>query len=127
MSEEAQRLLDELRKAEVPVIVHPTMARASGERRNLAMDTAARLQSAGIPVALQSGYESYVPKTRVVLFEAGIAWAYGREHGMSHADAPICRSGGTKDSSSANPPVSVRMTSAMGMWTCSSSRSPPRA
>ncbi len=26
---------------------------------------------------MQSGYESYVPKTRVVLFEAGLAAAYG--------------------------------------------------
>jgi len=28
-------------------------------------------------VALQSGYESYVPKTRVVLFEAGLLLGYG--------------------------------------------------
>ena len=33
--------------------------------------------AAGIPVAFQSGYESYVPKTRVLVFEAGIAAAYG--------------------------------------------------
>jgi imidazolonepropionase-like amidohydrolase len=35
------------------------------------------LVQAGIPVALQSGYESYVPKTRVVLFEAALAAAHG--------------------------------------------------
>lgn len=84
---EVYEVLDQVKRAGVPVIVHPTMARASGERQNLAMDTAARVQAAGIPVALQSGYESYVPKTRVVLFEAAIAWAYGREHGMSRDDA----------------------------------------
>ncbi len=33
--------------------------------------------AAGIPVAMGSGYESYVPKTRVVLWEAAIACAYG--------------------------------------------------
>jgi len=33
--------------------------------------------SAGIPVALQSGFEAYVPKTRVVLFEAALAAANG--------------------------------------------------
>ncbi len=41
------------------------------------METASKLVAAGIPVALQSGYESYVPKTRVVLFEAGVAAANG--------------------------------------------------
>ena len=33
--------------------------------------------AAGVPVAMGSGYESYVPKTRVVLWEAAIACAYG--------------------------------------------------
>ena len=41
------------------------------------MEAAARLVAAGVSVALQSGFESYVPKTRVVLFEAAIAAAYG--------------------------------------------------
>jgi imidazolonepropionase-like amidohydrolase len=35
------------------------------------------LKQAGIPFALQSGFETYVPKTRVVLFEAGVAAANG--------------------------------------------------
>jgi imidazolonepropionase-like amidohydrolase len=59
------------------VIVHPTMMRAVGEAENLSMETASRLRAAGIPFALQSGYESYVPKTRVVLFEASVAAAHG--------------------------------------------------
>lgn len=74
---DAHLLVDEIRAAGVPVIVHPTMARARGERENLSMETAARLSDAGILVALQSGYESYVPKTRVVLFEAAIAASRG--------------------------------------------------
>ena len=48
-----------------------------------AMETAAKLKAAGIPVALQSGYEGYVPKTRVVLFEAGMA----AQNGLSQRDA----------------------------------------
>ncbi|MDX1502987.1 MAG: amidohydrolase family protein [Thermoanaerobaculia bacterium] len=74
---EAYLLTDELRRSGVPVIVHPTMARASGERENATMELAARLAEAGVPIALQSGYESYVPKTRVLLFEAAIAAAHG--------------------------------------------------
>ncbi|MCH8968282.1 MAG: amidohydrolase family protein [Planctomycetes bacterium] len=74
---EAYMVLDKIKQAGVPVIIHPTMLRAYGERKNLSMETAAKLKEAGIPFALQSGYESYVPKTRVVLFEAAIAAAYG--------------------------------------------------
>ena len=74
---EAYLLLDEIRKAGVPVILHPTMWRAGGETENLSMETAATLREAGIPFALQSGAESYVPKTRVVLFEAAVAAANG--------------------------------------------------
>jgi len=74
---EGYLLIDEIKAAGVPVIVHPTMQRSSGESENLSFETAARLRHAGIPVALQSGYESYVPKTRVVLFEAALAAANG--------------------------------------------------
>lgn len=74
---EAYLLIDDIKAANVPVLIHPTMARATGERENLSFETAAKLVNAGIPVALQSGYESYVPKTRVVLFEAGWAAANG--------------------------------------------------
>ncbi|MCH8878840.1 MAG: amidohydrolase, partial [Planctomycetes bacterium] len=63
---EAYMVLDKIKQAGVPVIIHPTMTRAFGERKNLSMETAAKLKEAGIPFALQSGYESYVPKTRVV-------------------------------------------------------------
>ncbi len=74
---EAYLLIDKIKASGVPVIVHPTMKRAFGDAKNLSMETAAKLKAAGIPVALQSGYEGYVPKTRVVLFEAGMAAAYG--------------------------------------------------
>ena len=53
------------------------MARATRDLANISFETAAKLKNAGIHVALQSGYESYVPKTRVVLFEAAVAAANG--------------------------------------------------
>ncbi|REK17888.1 MAG: amidohydrolase [Planctomycetota bacterium] len=74
---EAYLLIDDIKAAGVPVIVHPPMQRAFRERENLSFETPAKLVHAGIPVALQSGYESYVPKTRVVLFEAALAAANG--------------------------------------------------
>ena len=74
---EAYLLVDEIRAAGVPVILHPTMVRASGEMENATLETAATLRAAGISVALQSGFEGYVPKTRVVLFEAALAAANG--------------------------------------------------
>ncbi len=74
---EAYLVLDELKAAKVPVLLHPTMARAGGETENLSLETAAKLKAAGIPFAFQSGFEGYVPKTRVVLFEAAMAAANG--------------------------------------------------
>ncbi|MEX1055210.1 MAG: amidohydrolase family protein, partial [Rhodothermales bacterium] len=80
---ESYLLIDEIKEAGVPVILHPTMARPSGEMENITFETAKLLHDAGISVALQSGYEGYVPKTRVVLFEAALAAA----NGMSFEDA----------------------------------------
>ncbi len=76
---EIYRCADAVKKAEVAVICHPTMMRTSGERKNASMTTPANLDRLGIPFAFQSGYESYVPKTRVVLFEGAVAVAHGLE------------------------------------------------
>lgn len=84
---EAYRVVDEIKAAEAKVIVHPTMARATGDRENMSFETAARLREAGIPFALQSGFEGYVPKTRVVLFEA--AWAAANGLSFEQALAAI--------------------------------------
>ncbi len=80
---EAYLVLPEIKASGYPVILHPTMYRANGDTENMSMTTAAQLKKAGIPFALQSGYEGYVPKTRVVLFEAAIAAA----NGLSFDDA----------------------------------------
>ncbi|MEE3199385.1 MAG: amidohydrolase family protein [Planctomycetota bacterium] len=74
---EAYLLTEELKKADIPVIIHPSMARFNGELENASFETASLLKKAGIRVTIQSGYESYVPKTRVVLFEAAVAAANG--------------------------------------------------
>lgn len=82
---ESYLLLDQIKKAKVPVIVHPTMARPYGELENLTFTLPAKLHQAGIPFAFQSGYEAYVPKTRVVHFEAALAVAYGLPHEVALA------------------------------------------
>ncbi|MBC9868439.1 MAG: amidohydrolase family protein [Opitutae bacterium] len=74
---EAHLVLEEIKEAGAPVIVHPTMVRAQGELENATLEMAAILEREGILFAMQSGYETYVPKTRVVLFEAAMALAYG--------------------------------------------------
>jgi imidazolonepropionase-like amidohydrolase len=44
---------------------------------NATFENPAILKRAGIPIALMTGYEGYVPKNRILLFEAGIAAANG--------------------------------------------------
>ncbi len=74
---DAHLMTESLLEAEVPVLLHPTMMRAGGERRNASFEAAARLQAADIPYAIQTGHEGYVPKTRLLLFEATVAVANG--------------------------------------------------
>ncbi len=80
---EAHQILPLIKKAGVPVLIHPTMMRAFGETENASMETATLLQEAGIAFGIQSGYEAYVPKVRVILFEAAVAAA----HGLGFEDA----------------------------------------
>ena len=80
---EAHLVIPQIKEAGISVIVHPTMQRAGGETENLTLENAAKLKQAGILIAIQSGYEGYVPKTRVVLFEAAVAVA----NGLSFRDA----------------------------------------
>ncbi len=74
---DAHLVTNEIKASGYPVILHPTMARAYDETQNLSRETAAKLRASGIPFALQSGFEGYVPKTRVVLWEAGVAAGNG--------------------------------------------------
>jgi imidazolonepropionase-like amidohydrolase len=74
---ESYLLIDAIKAQGVPVLAHPPMARAVGALKNATMELPKLLADAGVPFALQSGYESYVPKTRVVLWEAAIALQQG--------------------------------------------------
>lgn len=74
---EAYLVIDEIKEAGVPVIIHPPMIRPFGEAKNSSFETAAKLHEAGIPVVFQSGYEGYVPKSRIAKFEAAVAAANG--------------------------------------------------
>ena len=80
---EAQEVLEQIKASGARVIVHPTMYRAGGETENISFETPSRLRAAGIEFGLQSGYETYVPRSRLVLFEAGLAAA----NGLSFEDA----------------------------------------
>ncbi len=80
---ESYLMLPQLKKAGVWVLPHPAMARTRGDLENGTMELAKLLFDAKVPFAIQSGYEAYVPKTRVVLWEAGISVM----HGLASQDA----------------------------------------
>jgi imidazolonepropionase-like amidohydrolase len=74
---EAYREIEPIRAASVPVLAHPPMLRSSGDAENATFRLGAVLREAGIPFAYQSGHEGYVPRTRVLLFEAAVGAAHG--------------------------------------------------
>ncbi len=80
---EAYRLIPQIKESKAEIVLHATMARNGGDMVNMTRESAAILTAAGIPVSIESGYEAYVPKTRIVLFEAGQAMV----HGLSFEDA----------------------------------------
>ncbi len=75
---EAYLITDVVRKAGVPVLLGPVMqAPFRHETANATYENAALVSQAGIPMALMTGYEAYVPKSRILIFEAAIAAANG--------------------------------------------------
>lgn len=75
---EGYLVADAIRAAGAPVLVGPVMERVgSPETQNASYENAARLARAGIRIAIRSGYESYVPRSRLVLWEAAIASVNG--------------------------------------------------
>ena len=75
---EGYLMREALRASGAPVLVHPALQRImSQETLNTSLESAALLNEAGIPIAFQSSVENYVPKTRVLLFEAAIAHGAG--------------------------------------------------
>ena len=74
---EAYRMIDEIKACKAEVILHSTMARNAGDMVNMTRESAAILTAANIQVSIETGYEGYVPKTHVLLFEAALAVTYG--------------------------------------------------
>lgn len=77
---EAYRLMEEIKAAKAEVILHATMARNGDDMVNMTRESAALLTAAGIPVSIETGYEAYVPKTRVLLHEAAQAMVHGLDY-----------------------------------------------
>ena len=91
---------DAIRAAGVPCLVGPIMQRQdSPQNANATYESAALLEAANIPVALMTGYEGYVPKNRVLLFEAAIAAAngLGREKALRAITADAAQILGIQD------------------------------
>ena len=74
---EAQLVIEEIKASGFPVILHPTMMRSAGTEENASMATASVLAKSRILFAIQTGFEGYVPKTRILVFEAAVAAANG--------------------------------------------------
>ncbi|MFO0930638.1 MAG: amidohydrolase family protein [Gemmataceae bacterium] len=79
LATEGYLVTDELARARVPVLVHPPMQRvgSSMETLNSQLLTAKVLADRKVPVAIGTGYEGYVPKTRVLRHEAAVAAVNG--------------------------------------------------
>src|SRR6185503_17105940 len=78
LASEGYLMAERIARAGVPVIAAPAMERVGTlETLNASLENAAYLTRAGVLVAIQSGYEDYVPKTRVIRFEAAMAAANG--------------------------------------------------
>jgi imidazolonepropionase-like amidohydrolase len=78
LATEAYLVADAIADAKVPVVVHPTMQRVgSMETYHSYLGNAAALADRHIPLAIGTGFEGYVPKTRVLRHEAAIAMVNG--------------------------------------------------
>jgi len=78
MVTEGYLIADRLAEAKTPVVVHPTMQRpGSMETYHSHLCNAAVLADRKIPLAIGTGFEAYVPKTRVLRHEAAMAMVNG--------------------------------------------------
>jgi len=75
---EGYLIADAIHRAGVPCLLGPVMQRfESLQTANATFENPVILKRAEVPIALMTGYESYVPKNRILLFEAGIAASNG--------------------------------------------------
>jgi imidazolonepropionase-like amidohydrolase len=78
LATEGYLMADAIAAAKAPVLVHPTLQRpATPETFNTTLNNAAILAGKGVPVAITSSFEGYVPKTRVPRYEAAMATVHG--------------------------------------------------
>ena len=75
---EGYLIRDRIKQAGVPCLVGAVMQPIEDlETANASYENAALLQGVGIPISIMTGYVAYVPKSRVLLFEAAVAAANG--------------------------------------------------
>lgn len=75
---EGYLIRDRIREAAVPCLVGAVMQPLEDlQTSNANYENAALLEQAGVPVAIMTGYVGYVPKSRILLFEAAIAATNG--------------------------------------------------
>jgi imidazolonepropionase-like amidohydrolase len=78
LATEGYLIPDKLAAAKVPVVVHPTMQRASTpETFNVHLGNAAALVDHKVPLAMGTAFEAYVPRQRVLRYEAAMAAVNG--------------------------------------------------
>jgi imidazolonepropionase-like amidohydrolase len=78
LAAEGYLIRDRLKESNVPIIVHPTMQRLGDlETFNTLFTNAAHLKNSELTVSIGSGFEGYVPKSRMIRHEAGLAMTYG--------------------------------------------------
>jgi imidazolonepropionase-like amidohydrolase len=78
LATEGYLVADSVAAAKAPVVVHPTMQRIGAlETYNTYLGNAATLAARGIPVTIGTSYEGYVPKQRVLRYEAAMAAVNG--------------------------------------------------
>ncbi len=75
---ESYLMQDTIKENGATVIITPTMSRPLGlENENTTLEAAALLKAGGVPFVFSSGYEGYVPKSRVLLWEMAVSVANG--------------------------------------------------
>lgn len=79
LATEGYLVADCIVEARVPVVVHPTMERVGSnmETYNAHLGNAAVLADRKVLIAIGTAFEGYVPKTRVVRYEAAMAMVNG--------------------------------------------------
>ncbi|HBI45213.1 MAG TPA: amidohydrolase, partial [Planctomycetales bacterium] len=101
LATEGYLMADAIAESKVSVVVHPTMQRAgsSMETLNSQLCNAAVLADHKIPLAIGTGFEGYVPKTRVLRYEAAMAMVngLGRERALAAVTLDAARILGVDD------------------------------